>query len=88
MLAAGAQRLRPFRFCSCFTSRPTMTISWTDLFVGLALATVLEGLLPFLSPGRFRQSLLTAAQLSDGALRLLGLLCMLGGLLTLYWARA
>lgn len=64
-----------------------MTISWTDLFAGVALAMVLEGLLPFLSPRQFRQSLLAAAQLPDGALRLLGLLCMLAGLLTLYWAR-
>ncbi len=64
-----------------------MTISWTDLFAGFALAMVLEGLLPFLSPHRFRQSLISAAQLPDGALRLLGLLCMLAGLLTLYWVR-
>jgi len=64
-----------------------MTISWTDLFAGFALAMVLEGLLPFLSPRHFRQSLITAAQLPDGALRLLGLLCMVAGLLTLYWVR-
>lgn len=64
-----------------------MTISWTDLLAAVALAMVLEGLLPFLSPRQFRHSLLIAAQLSDGSLRLLGLLCMLAGVLTLYWAR-
>lgn len=65
-----------------------MTLSWVDLFAALALAMVLEGLLPFLSPQKFRQSLLAASQLSDGALRLLGLGCLLAGVLTLYWARA
>ena len=64
-----------------------MNVSWADLFAGLALAMVLEGLLPFLSPQRFRLSLLQAAQFSDNALRWLGLLCMLAGLLTLYWIR-
>ncbi|MFZ5844258.1 MAG: DUF2065 domain-containing protein [Pseudomonadota bacterium] len=64
-----------------------MNISWSDLFAGLALAMVLEGLLPFLSPQRFRLSLLQAAQLPDNTLRWLGLLCMLAGALSLYWIR-
>ncbi|HEX4910495.1 MAG TPA: DUF2065 domain-containing protein [Permianibacter sp.] len=64
-----------------------MNVSWSDLFAGLALAMVLEGLLPFLSPQRFRLSLLRAAQLPDNALRWLGMLCMLAGVLSLYWIR-
>lgn len=65
-----------------------MNVSWGDLFTGLALMLVLEGLLPFLNPRQFRLSLIMAAQLPDRALRLLGLCCLLLGVLTLYWARA
>ncbi|NQD38960.1 DUF2065 domain-containing protein [Permianibacter sp. IMCC34836] len=64
-----------------------MAVAWVDLATGLALATVLEGLLPFWSPRRFREGLLAVAAMSDSALRWLGLACLLAGLLTLYWAR-
>lgn len=40
---------------------------------------VIEGMLPFLSPRRFRESLLRAASLEDRPLRLLGLVAMLSG---------
>ena len=65
-----------------------MNVSWGDLLTGLALMLVLEGLLPFLNPRQFRLSLITAAQLSDRALRLLGFGCLMFGLLALYWVRA
>ncbi len=64
-----------------------MNIDWDNLAAALALVMVIEGLLPFLSPSRFRLTLLTAAALSDKVLRVLGLLAMLAGLATLYWVR-
>jgi uncharacterized protein YjeT (DUF2065 family) len=55
-----------------------------DWVVGaLALMLVFEGLLPFLSPGAWRQVFQRALQLSDGQIRFLGLSSMLLGLLAL-----
>ena len=56
---------------------------WDTLFGALALVLVFEGLLPFLSPQRWRAVFEQAMRLSDGQLRFLGLVSMLGGLLTL-----
>ena len=44
---------------------------------------VLEGLLPFVSPRRFRQALLNLAAVEDRWMRIFGLVCMLIGLLIL-----
>ena len=56
---------------------------WETLFSALALVLVLEGLLPFISPARWRQVFEQATRLSDGQLRFLGLSIMLIGLLLL-----
>jgi uncharacterized protein YjeT (DUF2065 family) len=56
---------------------------WETLFSALALVLVLEGLLPFVSPSRWRQVFEQATKLSDGQLRFLGLSIMLTGLLLL-----
>ena len=49
----------------------------------LALMLVFEGLLPFLSPTRWRQVFERAVRMSDGQIRFLGLSCMLAGMLLL-----
>lgn len=49
------------------------------LAVGLVL--LIEGLLPFASPSRWRQTMLRIAGLSDGQIRFVGLAAMLMGLL-------
>lgn len=55
-----------------------------ELLLGaLALMLVFEGLLPFLSPGTWRQVFERAARMSDGQIRFLGLSSMLVGLLLL-----
>lgn len=56
---------------------------WETLISALALVLVFEGLLPFISPTRWRQVFEQATRLSDGQLRFLGLSSMLGGLLLL-----
>ncbi|ABM94945.1 DUF2065 domain-containing protein [Methylibium sp. Pch-M] len=56
---------------------------WDTLFSALALMLVFEGLLPFLSPQRWRRVFEQATRLSDGQLRFLGLSSMLGGLVVL-----
>jgi len=57
------------------------------LFTSLGLLLVLEGMPWFLSPLRLRQAMAQLASLSDGQLRVLGLLGMLSGLLLVYLAR-
>ena len=52
----------------------------------LALMLVLEGLLPFLSPGTWRQVFERAVRMSDGQIRFLGLISLVGGaLLFMLW---
>ena len=60
---------------------------WQDFLAAIALVLILEGILPFLSPSKLRQSLLLAAQLNDASLRAIGLTAMLLGCLLLYAVR-
>jgi uncharacterized protein len=53
------------------------------LFGALALMLVIEGLLPFLSPGTWRAAFERATRMSDGQIRFFGLSSMLIGLLML-----
>lgn len=62
-------------------------LQWSDLGAALALVFVVEGVLPLLSPNRFRATMLAATRLEDRALRVLGLTSMVGGVLLLYWIR-
>lgn len=60
---------------------------WDLLLPACALMLVIEGLLPFFSPGAWRRVFERAIQLSDGQIRFLGLTSMMLGLLTLvaFW---
>ncbi len=58
------------------------------LLTALALMLVLEGLLPFLLPGTWRDAFRRLTELSDGQLRFVGLTAMLAGLLLLALIRA
>lgn len=60
---------------------------WNDLMAAMALVLVLEGVLPFLNPMAWRRMMIQAVQLTDGALRFIGLSGMLLGLLLLYLIR-
>jgi len=55
----------------------------TTLWVALALMLVFEGLLPLLSPQRWRRIFEQVLQLSDGQIRFFGLLSVLAGWLLL-----
>ena len=58
-------------------------MNWDELARALALVMVLEGLLPFLAPARWRQMMLSVMQLESRHIRVIGLLSMLAGLLLL-----
>ena len=56
----------------------------TDLLLGaFALMLVIEGLLPFLSPGTWRAAFERATRMSDGQIRFFGLTSVVIGLLLL-----
>jgi uncharacterized protein YjeT (DUF2065 family) len=56
---------------------------WSDLLRALALVLVLEGILPFLMPARWRETILRIASLNDRMLRLIGITSMTIGLIVL-----
>ena len=53
--------------------------------LGLAMMLVIEGLIPFLIPGLWRETFRKLVSLTDGQLRFVGITAMLSGLLMLYW---
>lgn len=57
---------------------------WQQLGVALALVLVIEGIVPFLSPGRWRRLVQQLAETDDRTMRTVGLVSMLAGLGLLY----
>ena len=60
---------------------------WQDLMAAGALVLVLEGVLPFLNPERYRTLMMQLLKLDNRQLRLFGLGSMLVGVLALYLVR-
>lgn len=58
----------------------------TTFLMALALMLVIEGLLPFLAPGLWRETFRRIIKMSDGQIRFFGLTAMLIGLLLLLLA--
>lgn len=61
--------------------------TWDELLRGLALLLIVEGLMPFLVPHRFRTAMIRLLSLDDRTLRTVGFLSMLSGLLVLQAVR-
>ena len=59
-------------------------IMWQELGIAFCLMPVLEGILPFLYPRRWRAAVLGLAEFKDRHLRLMGLSSMLLGTGLLY----
>lgn len=64
-----------------------MRLNWSDLFAAMAIASVLEGMMPFLNPPALRRLLQRLVAMDDRELRLGGLFSMLAGLVILYLVR-
>jgi uncharacterized protein YjeT (DUF2065 family) len=64
-----------------------MSLDWQSLLTALCLVLVIEGIIPFANPGRWRKIVVTMAQVSDQQLRIMGLLSMAIGLVVLYLIR-
>ncbi|SFW10704.1 DUF2065 domain-containing protein [Nitrosovibrio sp. Nv17] len=58
---------------------------WDTLLLAVALMLVMEGILPFLMPGVWRQTFRRLTEAGDGQVRFIGLTSMLIGLLLLYF---
>jgi uncharacterized protein YjeT (DUF2065 family) len=63
-------------------------LAWADLLAGLAFYLIIEGLLPFASPQRWRRSLSVLAGLEDNQLRVFGLGAVIVGLTLLAVVRS
>jgi uncharacterized protein len=64
-----------------------MRLNWSELLAGLAIASIIEGMLPFLNPPAMRRVLQHLGAMQDRELRLGGLFSMLVGLVVLYLVR-
>jgi uncharacterized protein len=53
----------------------------------LGLMLVLEGIMPFLFPSAWRETLRKVSQFQEGQVRFIGLTLMLSGLLLIYWIK-
>ena len=62
-------------------------MNWADLWAALALVLVLEGLIPFVSPGGYKNMVQQMAAMPERSLRSIGLVLMIVGLLLLYFIR-
>ena len=56
-----------------------------ELLIALCLVLVVEGIMPFVSPSQWRQTLVMLIQLDDKKIRFMGLASMLIGSALLYW---
>ena len=57
---------------------------WQELGIALCLVLVIEGIIPFLYPRRWRQIVMMLADVSDRDMRIAGLSSMLTGTVLLY----
>ena len=64
-----------------------MSIDWNSLLTAFCLVLVIEGIIPFANPGRWRKLVASMAQVPDQQLRIMGLLSMSIGVLLLYLFR-
>ncbi len=53
--------------------------------VAFGLMLVLEGMMPFLFPATWRETLRRVSQFRDGQLRFIGLMLMLAGVAVVLW---
>lgn len=57
---------------------------WHDLGVALCLVLIIEGIVPFLYPGRWREMASTLSEIDDKTMRIAGLTSMVLGTGLLY----
>jgi len=63
-------------------------VHWTEILTACALVLVIEGILPFVGPNRYKQLVAQMVRLSDNQLRTFGLTAMIAGLVLLFIVRS
>ena len=63
-------------------------MNWNDLFAALALVLVIEGMLPFVNPRGYKQTMLQITAIPEQSLRMIGFGSMMLGLIFLYLVRS
>jgi uncharacterized protein len=58
---------------------------WSSVLVAIALVLIFEGLLPLISPPKWREMFTQLLQLEDGQIRFFGLSIVLLGVFLLMW---
>ena len=61
---------------------------WIEILTAVSLLLIIEGMLPFIRPSRYKQLVAQVIQLSDNQLRIFGLSAMIAGLLLLFIVRS
>ncbi len=64
-----------------------MSLDGDTLWGAFALMLIIEGIFPFMSPQGWRDRMLQILALHDGQIRFFGLVCVLAGLLMLWWVQ-
>lgn len=62
-------------------------MAWTEILTALALVLIIEGMVPFVGPRKYRQIVAQMAMLSDNNLRMVGLVVMIAGVALLFVVR-
>ncbi|MCY4427092.1 MAG: DUF2065 domain-containing protein [Halieaceae bacterium] len=57
---------------------------WQYLAVAIAMVLIIEGMIPFISPGAWRRMVQSVASLDNRSMRIIGLSSMLLGVALLY----
>ncbi len=63
-------------------------MAWTEILTALALVLIIEGMVPFVGPSKYRQIVSQMAMLSDNHLRTVGLVVMIAGVVLLFLVRS
>lgn len=63
-------------------------MDWTYLFTALGMMLILEGIVPFIRPTKWKQVLVLIAQFDDFRLRIASFILMMAGLAIIYIARS
>jgi uncharacterized protein YjeT (DUF2065 family) len=62
-------------------------VHWQEILTAIALVLVIEGMLPFIGPSKYRELVAQIARLGDNQIRTFGLTSMIAGLLLLFIVR-
>jgi uncharacterized protein YjeT (DUF2065 family) len=62
-----------------------MSLDSDTLWAAFGLMLIFEGIMPFVSPKGWRDKMAQLMVLQDGQIRFFGLVCILSGLLMLWW---